>query len=389
MSKKVKQEKQDIKKINKKIEEGDIFLEGKSIDEIINKEEKKNQQNNNYLAIIILLIGFLIGSLFIDVAQLLSKKGYSARALRQASIFSLDKKTWVAYEEPIVKVTILSVSKDELEKCPTCQPPKEVVDLFKKVMPTLIIKEVERTSEEGKKIIAKNNIKALPAMIFSDELEKTEFYKGEAKVLFTKNDISNNYLLSLIGLGLPVGKYIETPTIDNSNPIIGNKNAKIRIILFSDHQCPYCAKFFNDVVKVSKKFGEKVVLVYKDLPLDFHSQAMNAAIAGECAKDQNKFWEMSKELYATQKYWDKLEDNQAKDFFKKQAAKLRLDINKFNKCLAEDRHKEEIESSKKQAELFGIVGTPGVFINDEFIGGVIPAEQLQTVIQAKLNELGN
>ena len=367
-------------------EKEDAFLEGKSIDEII-EEENDAQRGKSYLAIVILLAGALLGSLFVDVAQLVSKKGYSVKALREADIFTLEDKTWVAYNEPIVNLTILGVSEDELEACPTCKPPAEVVDLFKKVMPTLAIKEIDVESEEGQKIAMENSVKVLPAIIFSDGLTKTEFYGGEAKVLFSEIKESDNYLLSLTGLGLPIGKYIELPKVDDSNPILGNKEAPVKIILFSDHQCPFCAKSFNEIVKTVKGFGDKVSLVYKDLPLEFHPQAMNAAIAGACANDQEKFWEMSAMLYNTQKQWGNLDDEKAKAFFKRQAIRLKLDVETFGVCLDEGQHKEEIEKSQKEAAEFGISGTPSMFVGDEFIGGAIPVEQLKTKIQTKINAL--
>lgn len=379
-------ERVDLVEDNNVEEESEFFLEGKSIDEII-EEETKEYRGKNYAAVIILLLGALLGSLFVDVAQLLSKKGYSVKALREASIFRLENKTWVAYEEPIVNLTVLGVSDEELATCPTCKPPVEVMDLFGKVMPTLVTREVDINSEEGKKMVEKNNIKVLPALIFSKDLEKTEFYNGEAKILFSEIKDVDNYLLSLAGLGLPIGKYIELPKINAEDPRIGNEEAPIKIILFSEHQCPFCAKFFKDIVAITKKFENKVELIYKDLPLEFHPQAMNAAIAGECANDQEKFWEMSTKLYATQKQWGELDDDKAKAFFKRQAINLKLNIEDFGVCLDEGQHKEDIEKSKKQAEEFGISGTPSMFIGDEFIGGVVPVKQLEEIIQEKIDKI--
>ncbi len=365
-----------------KVEE--IFEEGKSIDDVIQEDIQKSKQQN-YLAIIILLLGALLGSLFVDVAQFVSKKGYSPKALKETNIFTLDDKTWVAYKEPIVKLDVLTVSDEDLKNCPTCKPSKEVMDLFKKVMPTLVVNEIDKDSEAGKKMIAEYNIKSVPALVFSKDLEKTDFYNGEAKALFDKiND--KGYTLNLSALGLPIGEYIETPTIDDNNATIGNKDAKVKIFLFSDHQCPFCAKFFDEIVTTSKSFGDKVVLVYKDLPLEFHSQSMNAAIAGECAKDQGKFWEMSQRLYNTQKQWGNLKDDKAKGFFKQQAKRLGLDMEKFDGCLENGEHKDSIEKSKKEAEAFGITGTPSVFINDQFVPGVIPADKLKEMIQAEIDK---
>ena len=365
-----------------KVEE--VFEEGKSIDDVIQEDIQKSKQQN-YLAIIILLLGALLGSLFVDVAQFVSKKGYSPKALKEANIFTLDDKTWVAYKEPIVKLDVLTVSDEDLKNCPTCKPSKEVMDLFKKVMPTLVVNEIDKDSEAGKKMIAEYNIKSVPALVFSKDLEKTDFYNGEAKALFDKID-DKGYTLNLSALGLPIGEYIETPTIDDNNATIGNKDAKVKIFLFSDHQCPFCAKFFDEIVTTSKSFGDKVVLVYKDLPLEFHSQSMNAAIAGECAKDQGKFWEMSKRLYNTQKQWGNLKDDKVKGFFKQQAKRLGLDMEKFDGCLENGEHKDSIEKSKKEAEAFGITGTPSVFINGQFVPGVIPTDKLKEMIQAEIDK---
>ena len=390
------QEENNNKKEDKEKKEGDvveiieeekveeIFEDGKSVDDVI-EEDAQRSQRQNYLAIIILLLGALLGSLFVDVAQFISKKGYSPKALKEANVFTLDGKTWVSYNEPIVKLDVLTVSDEELKKCPTCKPAKEVMDLFKKVMPTLVVNEIDKDSEVGKKMIAEYDIKSVPALVFSNDLEKTEFYDGEAKALFDKVD-DKGYTLNLSALGLPMGEYIETPTIDDDNAIIGNKDAKVKIFLFSDHQCPFCAKFFDEIVNTSKSFGDKVVLVYKDFPLEFHSQAMNAAMAGECAKDQGKFWEMSKRLYNTQKQWGNLKDDKAKGFFKQQAKRLGLDMEKFDGCLENGEHKDAIEKSKKEAEAFGITGTPSVFINNQFVPGVVPAGKLKEMIQAEIDK---
>ncbi len=361
-----------------------VFEEGKNIDDVIEEDIQRNKQQN-YLAIIILLLGALLGSLFVDVAQFVSKKGYSVKALKEANVFTLDGKTWVAYKEPVVKLNVLTVSDEELKKCPTCKPSKEVMDLLKKVMPTLVINNVDKDSEAGQKMIAEYDIKSVPTLVFSKDLEKTEFYNGEAKAIFEKND-DKGYILNLSALGLPTGKYIKTPTIDDRDAVIGNKDAKVKIFLFSDHQCPFCAKFFDTIVNTSKSFGDKVALVYKDFPLDFHAQAMNAAVAGECAKDQGKFWEMSQRLYNTQKQWGSLKDDRAKGFFKQQAKGLGLDMEKFDSCLENGEHKDAIKKNQKEGKSFGITGTPSVFVGEQFVSGVVSADKLKEMIQKEIDK---
>ncbi len=371
----------ETKNISEENEED--FLEGKTIDEII-EEDKVNKKVKNYIALIILLTGLLIGSLLVDVGQLVTKKGYSPHALKNARIFSLDGKTWVAYDEPIVELKILTDSKNK--DCPGCQLPPEVIDVLKKVVPTLVIKEVDVNSPAGQELVKNDHLKSLPALVFSKDLEKTKFYNGEAKAIFNKAKDGNDYILNVSALGLPVGKYIELPTIKEGDPIIGQKDAKVKIFLFSDHQCPYCAKFFSDILKVAKEFDGQVVLVYKDLPLEFHQQSKNAALAARCAKEQDKFWQMSNRLYKTQNTWGKLNDEQANKFFKKQAVSLKMNPEDFNKCLDEKKYEKEINNSVSEAQDFGITGTPALFINDQFVGGLVPTQQLKQIIQGEIDK---
>ncbi len=363
----------------------EVFMEGIGGANGDNEVKKKIQ---NYLAILIVALGALLGSIFVDVAQLVSKEGYSPKALKETNVFELDGKTWVAYQEPIVNLSILTVSEEEQKNCPTCKPAPEVTDLLKKVMPTLVIKEVDLASEEGQKLAQENKVKMIPSFIFSDKLTETDFYNsGETKTIFA--EVANGYLLNLGAVGLPVGKYITVPEIKDGDPTLGNKDAKVKIFLFSDHQCPFCAKFFNEIVETVKKFGDKVVLVYKDMPLQFHPLAKSAALAGACANEQGKFWEFSADLYGAQKEWGELSDEEARKFFKERAGSLGLNSEQFGKCLDDNKYLEKVEEGLSEGREFSISGTPTTFVNDVFLGGVVDKEELEKVIQEQINKNEN
>src|SRR6266699_53853 len=78
-------------------------------------------------------------------------------------------------------------------------------------------------------------------------------------------------------------------------PMMGSKDAPLTIVEFTDYQCPFCQRFhvttFSDLKKNYIDTG-KVRFYSRDLPLDFHANAMRAAQAGRCAAEQNKFWEL-------------------------------------------------------------------------------------------------
>src|SRR6267378_4100833 len=82
---------------------------------------------------------------------------------------------------------------------------------------------------------------------------------------------------------------LEPPRIEiavDNDAAKGPAKAPVTIVEFSDYQCPYCSRAEMTVQEVLKKYGDKVRLVYRDYPLQFHPNANIAAQASECAKDQ-------------------------------------------------------------------------------------------------------
>ncbi len=274
----------------------------------------------------IVLVGLLAGSLFVDFAQFISGKGYSPKALKNSEVFVAGDKTWVAFSEPVLEVKVVTVGQDGYQDCPNCNP-AEVLRWLKRFMPTLAAKEVLVDSAEGKELIEKVGIKTIPAFVFSEEIAKTKFYQEEAQPFFEEKD--GQFLLKSVELGIPSGKYLELPQISEEDFVRGNKEGKVRIVVFSDFQCPYCKNFFATVTKLADEYKDEVALVYKDLPLDFHPQAKNSALAANCAGEQGKFWEMAKLLYDNQDKWGETEGTAS---FEEYAATLGLNRQSFKQC---------------------------------------------------------
>lgn len=91
--------------------------------------------------------------------------------------------------------------------------------------------------------------------------------------------------------------------IDASDHILGNPNADIIIVEYSDFECPFCKSFHSTMNQVMAEYGEsgKVAWVYRHFPLGFHKQAVPAAEASECVAKlggNDKFWEYTNLLYA-------------------------------------------------------------------------------------------
>lgn len=172
----------------------------------------------------------------------------------------------------------------------------------------------------------------------------------------------------------------DTPATVDDDPMIGDANAPITVIEFTDYQCPFCSRHFTDTYsKIKENYIDtgKVKYVSRDFPLSFHPFAQKASEASECADDQGKFWEMHDKLFATQAVWSAGAD--ALPTFKQYAKDLGLDTGDFDSCLDGGTHAQEVKDDMAAGSASGIDGTPGFWIlgpddQKQKISGAYPYE---------------
>ena len=178
-----------------------------------------------------------------------------------------------------------------------------------------------------------------------------------------------------------------------NNPIIGNPDAAITIMEFSDFQCPFCAKFHTETLPtIMEEYIDKgtVKLVFRDFPIqNIHPNAVPASIAAECANEQGKFKQMYHTLFEKQKEWNNLETSYAITIFNQYASEMKLDEEKFDTCIRNAKYLEEVQKDLNDGRTYGITGTPGFFIGNEKIGfvelkGAQPFESFQKIIDSQL-----
>jgi protein-disulfide isomerase len=343
-------------------------IPAKSEEKIVEKDKKIK----NLISAIILISGLFVGSLFVDISQLFTGGGFSLKNLSKTEIFESNGKTWVAYNDPMVNVQV--ITDDQCEKC----DPAELLVWLRRVAPTISAQKVDYASDEGNSLIEKFDIKNLPAFIFSQSVDKTEFF-AQAETLFVLKD--NQYELKTQELGLTPGRYLALPQIKEGDPVFGKADSNVKMIIFSDFQCPYCKLFQQALRQTMKTYGDRVVFGFKHLPLSFHAQAENAALSSECANEQGKFWEYGDKLFATQAEWSAATDTQK---FKDYARTMGLKTAQFNQCLDEKKYQSKIDADKAEAAGFGITGTPASFINSQFNNGVMTLEQLKAALDQEL-----
>lgn len=329
----------------------------------------------NLVSALILVTGLFVGSVFVDVVQLVRREGFSPSAVRESNLLEAAGKTWVAYTEPKVRVRVVTDS-----ECEACSPDEALV-WFRRILPTMEAVPVEASSAEGEALIDEFGIPTLPAFVFDGEVVATDFY-GLAAEIFTEAD--GSYLLDTAQLGIAPGKYLRLPEISDDDIVIGSRDAAVKVVTYSDFQCPYSRAFHTLAVKeMLAEYGDSVVFVFKNLPLSFHPQAENAALAAECADEQDKFLEYADTLFTRQDEWGLTEGTRA---FKSYASRLGLSRAEFDACLDGAKYADKVAIDMEEAAFFGVDGTPATFVNDEFITGAQPYEALKAAIDGQLGE---
>mgnify|MGYP001025523000 FL=1 len=179
----------------------------------------------------------------------------------------------------------------------------------------------------------------------------------------------------------------------DNDPIIGNPDAPITIIEFSDFQCPFCARFhIQTLPTIMEEYIEKgdVKLVFRDFPLQsIHPNAVPASVAAECSNEQGKFKEMHDILFEKQNEWSNLETVYAIELFNQYSEQINLEQEQFTSCLSSAKYVKEIQNDLNDGRTYGITGTPGFFIGNQEIGfvelkGAQPFESFKKVIDSQL-----
>jgi protein-disulfide isomerase len=158
----------------------------------------------------------------------------------------------------------------------------------------------------------------------------------------------------------------------DDDPALGSADAKVLMIEFGDYQCPSCRQFWKDVEpRLKKDYIDtgKVKLVFRDFPLNQHPEGVLAAMAVNCARDQNKYWEFHDKVFREQ--YNKGDDviRLKPADLKKWAKDIKLDPAAFDQCLDSEKYKDEVMKDKMEGEAAGVQGTPTFFINGHVMGG--------------------
>jgi len=161
-------------------------------------------------------------------------------------------------------------------------------------------------------------------------------------------------------------------------PAKGVDTAPVTIAEFAEFQCPFCESVTPTLQQIAERYKDRVRFVWKHLPLvRIHSHAMDASVAAEAARNQDRFWEYHDKLFANQKQLEP-EDLQ------RYAQELGLDLARFDRDRQDPAVKTKVLEDMAEATQLGVTSTPTFFINGRLVSGAMPFETFSTIIDEEL-----
>ena len=182
----------------------------------------------------------------------------------------------------------------------------------------------------------------------------------------------------------------------DDDPVLGDKNAPVTIVEFSDYECPFCKRHFDETLpQLIKNYIDtgKVKLVYRDFPLAFHEpMATKEAVAANCAREQggdSKYFEYHDEVFTRTKSNG---NGLAEADLTTIATDLGLNLNSFNTCIADTAQVDEVKKDIADGTAAGASGTPTFVIgkstsNGEIDGDLVVGAQPYAAFQAVIDPL--
>ena len=146
----------------------------------------------------------------------------------------------------------------------------------------------------------------------------------------------------------------------------GNLESDIRLIEYSDFQCPACRATEPSVLSLINQYGNQFIFEYRHFPLkQLHQNSEVSARASEAASIQGKFWEMHDILFEKQSEWS--QSFNPDRYFIKYAQDIGLNIDRFRYDFKSDIVKDRVDEHLMEAQAFSLQGTPSFVYDGEII----------------------
>ena len=182
----------------------------------------------------------------------------------------------------------------------------------------------------------------------------------------------------------PSGASVAIPSTD---PVLGKKDAPVTVVEYTDYQCSFCQRFHVATFpELKKNFIDtgKIRFYSRDMPLDFHQNALKAAEAARCAGDQNQFWTLRDLLVANA---SQLDPAAVQGY----VGKLAMDQTAFKSCMNSNKYAPVVRANLDEAARIGLEGTPSFVVGkstpEGVTGALVVGAQPYSVFEKEINKL--
>lgn len=159
--------------------------------------------------------------------------------------------------------------------------------------------------------------------------------------------------------------------------------------LYTDYQCPYCAKAEPKFEEAAKKLDGIMNVTVRHMPLNMHANAVPAALAVEAAAAQGKHLEMANKLFNTQNDWKNIKErDKLRTLFNDYAKELGLNVEEFDKVLLASDTVKPVQRDYEHAVKIGVKGTPTFVVNDKVIEGLDSSSSVDDLVSTFKREAG-
>ncbi len=239
------------------------------------------------------------------------------------------------------------------------------------------IKTMEENTFENKEVIIKNNnqMPIVSAIIIAGVLI--------AGAILLKGSSDRNEAYTGVDPRNNQQNFGEIRPVSPDEHIIGNSNAKVVIVEYSDLECPFCKVFHNTMHQIVDNNNGDVAWVFRHYPIpSLHQKAMNEAVATECAWEQGgneAFWKYTDKLFEVTTSNDGLDEKE----LPKIAKEVGLDVTAFTACLSSGKFVAKVEADINDGLHVGVDGTPAsyILVNGKIVNTIAGAEPLASVQQ--------
>ena len=159
--------------------------------------------------------------------------------------------------------------------------------------------------------------------------------------------------------------------------------------LYTDYQCPYCAKAEPKFEEAAKKLDGIMNVTVRHMPLNIHANAVPAALAVEAAAAQGKHVEMANKLFAAQNDWKNIQErSKLRTIFNDYAKELGLNVEEFDKALLDSNTVKPVQRDYEHAVKIGVKGTPTFVVNNKVIDGLDSSSSVDDLVSTFKREAG-